>query len=150
MSQRRPGAKVDDDSFVALRFANGVTAHLWMSQITRIAGQRMRLSGLRGAYEKWGIDPQEDALRSGKRPGDAAWGIESQSQWGRLSTDFNGVHFDGPIQTEPGAYEQYYAQVRDALTTGSPMPVDPTSVLNTIRVIEAAQSSAREKRLVLL
>lgn len=31
MSQRRPGARVDDDSFVALRFASGITAHLWMN-----------------------------------------------------------------------------------------------------------------------
>lgn len=150
MSQRRPGAKVDDDSFVALRFVNGVSAHLWMSQITRIAGQRMRLSGLRGTYEKWGLDPQEDALRAGKRPGAADWGTEPQALWGRLSTDLNGLHIDGPVETELGAYEQYYALVRDALTTGSPMPVDPFSVLNVIRVIEAAQISAREKRLILL
>lgn len=150
MSQRRPGANVDDDSFVALRFVNGVTAHLWMSQITRIAGQRMRLSGLRGAYEKWGLDPQEDALRSGKRPGDDGWGIEPQALWGRLSTDLNGVHLDGPIETEPGAYEHYYVQVRDALLSGSPLPVDPGSVLKVMQVIEAAQVSAREKRLVLL
>jgi predicted dehydrogenase len=148
MSQRRPGAKVDDDSFVALRFVNGITAHLWMSQITRIGGQRMRLSGLRGAYEKWGLDPQEDALHSGKRPGDPEWGREPQAMWGRLSTDLNGLHIDGPIETELGAYEQYYAQVRDALITGSPVPVDPTSVLEVIRIIEAAQASAREKRLV--
>ena len=150
MSLRRPGARVDDDSFVALRFVNGITAHLWMSQIARLAGQRMRLRGLRGAYEKWGLDPQEDDLRAGKRPGDTGWGIEPQTQWGRLSTDLNGVHIDGPIETEPGAYEQYYAQVRDALLAGKSVPVDPNSALKVIRIIEAAQISARERRLILL
>lgn len=112
----------------------------------------MRLSGLRGTYEKWGLDPQEDALRLGKRPGDADWGLEPQSQWGRLSTDLGaaGLHVDGPVETVPGAYEQYYAQVRDALTKGSPMPVDPRSALEVIRIIEAAQISAREARLVIL
>jgi scyllo-inositol 2-dehydrogenase (NADP+) len=152
MSQRRPGASVDDDSFVALRFANGITAHLWMNQVTRIAGQRLRVSGLRGTYEKWGLDPQEDALRLGKRPGDSDWGLEPESQWGRLSTSLGaeGVHVDGPVETVPGAYEQYYAQVRDALSKGSPMPVDPSSSLEVIRIIEAAQISAREARLVVL
>jgi predicted dehydrogenase len=122
-----------------------------MNQVTRIAGQRMRLSGLRGTYEKWGLDPQEEALRIGKRPGDPDWGLEPQSQWGRLSTNLSaeGIHVDGPVETEPGAYEQYYAQVRDALIKGSPMPVDPSSVLDVIRIIEAAQISARESRLVI-
>ncbi|GCE19821.1 Gfo/Idh/MocA family oxidoreductase [Dictyobacter kobayashii] len=146
MFLRRPGAQVDDDSFVALQFPSGITAHLWMSQVARISGQRMRVSGLNGTYEKWGLDPQEDALRAGKQPGDPDWGREPRDLWGHLSTDLgeNSVHFDGPIETVPGAYEQYYAQVRDALTKGAPMPVDPSSVLEVIRVIETAQTSARE------
>ncbi|GHO83499.1 Gfo/Idh/MocA family oxidoreductase [Dictyobacter formicarum] len=150
MFQRRPGAQVDDDSFVALQFASGITAHLWMSQVARIAGQRMRVSGLNGTYEKWGLDPQEDALRTGKQPGDPDWGREPRERWGHLSTNLSedGVHFDGPIETVPGAYERYYAGVRDALTKGTPLPVDPNSVLEVIRVIEAAQTSAREQRTV--
>jgi len=47
-----------------------VRAHLWMSVVARIPGPRLRISGLRGTYEKWGLDSQEDALRSGIRPGE--------------------------------------------------------------------------------
>src|SRR5215472_16614287 len=36
VDKRRPGALVDDDSFVTLYFAGGVRAHLWMSAVTRI------------------------------------------------------------------------------------------------------------------
>ncbi|GLV58953.1 oxidoreductase [Dictyobacter sp. S3.2.2.5] len=150
MFQRRPGAQVDDDSFVALQFPGGVIAHLWMSQVARISGQRMRVSGLNGTFEKWGLDPQEDALRAGKRPGDPAWGQEPRELWGHLSTNMSegGVHFDGPVETLPGAYENYYAGMRDAITKGAPLPVDPNSALEVIRVIEAAQISAREQRSV--
>jgi predicted dehydrogenase len=149
---RRPKAQVDDDAFVALQFHTGIKAHLWMSQVARIAGARMRVSGLRGTYEKWGLDPQEDALRAGRRPGESGWGIETREQWGRLSTDIseNGIHIDGPIETVTGAYEQYYAQVRNALLAGNPPPVDPGSAVQVIRIIEAAQRSAREGIIVTL
>jgi scyllo-inositol 2-dehydrogenase (NADP+) len=152
ISQRRPGAQVDDDSFVALQFASGVKAHLWMSQVARIAGQRFRVSGLRGTYEKWGLDPQEDALKAGKQPGTPDWGAELRELWGRLSTDVssNGIHIDGPIETEHGAYEHFYAGVRDALVNNAPVPVDPRSVIEVIRVIEAAQQSSREGRIITL
>src|SRR5213595_1549802 len=35
LEKRRPGAQVDDDTFVALQFATGVHAHLWMSVVAR-------------------------------------------------------------------------------------------------------------------
>jgi len=60
---RRPGAQVDDDTFVALEFPAGLHAHLWMNVTTRILGPRFRLNGLSGSYVKYGLDPQEPALR---------------------------------------------------------------------------------------
>jgi predicted dehydrogenase len=142
VEKRRPGALVDDDTFVALRFANGVYAHLWMSAVTRIPGPRMRISGLLGTYEKWGLDPQEEAIGTGMRPGDPDWGLEPREKWGRLSTDIGGIHIDGPVEMLPGAYEQYYALLREALVTGGPPPVDPRDAVAVLRIIEAAQQSA--------
>lgn len=143
VDRSRPGALVDDDSFVALQFASGVHADLWMSAVARILGPRMRVLGLRGSYEKWGLDPQEDALRTGMRPGDPDWGREARERWGHLSTDIVGLHFDGPVETLPGSYERYYALLRDALVSGGEPPVDPASVVEPLRVIQAAQQSAR-------
>ena len=144
MALRRPNAQVDDDTFVALQFENGVNAHLWMSVVARIPGLRFRISGLRGSYEKAGLDPQEDALHTGMRAGDAKWGIEPRERWGRLSTDVGDVHIDGAVETLPGTYETYYALLRDALLHGGPPPVDPNEVVQVLRVIEAVQQSARE------
>ncbi len=148
VERRRPGALVDDDTFVALRFANSVNAHLWMSAVTRISGPRIRISGLRGTYEKWGLDPQEEALRTGMRPGDSDWGLEPREKWGRLSTDIGGIHIDGPVEMLPGAYEQYYALLREALVTGGPPPVDPRDTVAVLRIIEAAQQSAQSGTVV--
>lgn len=143
IERRRIGVQVDDDTFVALQFAGGVRAHLWMSSVTRIPGPRMRISGLRGTYEKWGLDPQEEALRDGLRPGHTDWGKEPREKWGHLSTDISGIHIDGPIEMLPGAYEQFYTFLRIALVMGGPPPVDPLEVIDALEVIEAAQESAR-------
>lgn len=144
VEKRRHGAQVDDDTFVALRFASGVYAHLWMSAVARIPGPRFRINGLLGTYEKWGLDPQEAALRTGMRPGDPEWGLEPQEKWGRLSTDIGGIHIDGPVEMLPGAYEQFYALLRDALITDGPPPVDPAGAVVTLQIIEAARQSARD------
>ena len=143
MSHRRSGAAVDDDTFVALRFADDVVAHLWMSAIAPMLGPRYRVLGLHGAYEKFGLDPQEDALKYGGHPGDAGWGLESDAQWGTLATEVNGIRLESEIASLPGTYEVYYAGVRDAITQGKPLPVDPRDAVRTLRVIEAAQESAR-------
>src|ERR1700694_1120202 len=145
---RRPGTQVDDDTFVALEFANGTHAHLWMDVLTRIPGPRLRITGLRGMYEKWGLDPQEDALSAGKRPGDAGWGLEPHERWGRLSTDVGKLHIDGPVETLPGAYETFYALLRDALASGGKPPVDPADAIATLRVIEAARESAHKHTVI--
>ncbi len=143
IERRRAGVQVDDDTFLALECPRGVRAHLWMNSVTRIPGPRMRISGLRGTYEKWGLDPQERALKDGLRPGHPDWGKEPREKWGSLSTDVSGIHIDGPIEMLPGAYEQFYAFLRVALVMGGPAPVDPLEVVEVLHVIEAAQESAR-------
>jgi scyllo-inositol 2-dehydrogenase (NADP+) len=150
VEHRRPHAQVDDDTFISLQFANGVHAHLWASVISRIPGPRFHLRGLYGSYVKSGLDPQEDALKKGMRPGADNWGLEPRERWGQISTTMGGLHVEGQIETLPGAYERYYAGIRDALLTGGEPPVALSEAIAALRVIEAAQQSAREKRAVLL
>ena len=42
---RRAGVRADDDTFVALEFANDVCVHLWVSMLSRVPGPRFRLMG---------------------------------------------------------------------------------------------------------
>jgi predicted dehydrogenase len=140
---RRAGAAVDDDTFVALRFAGGQVAHLWASVIPRQPGPRFRIIGLRGIYEKQWLDPQENALRLGGRPGDDGWGCEPRERWGRLVTEVGRLAVESLVETLPGSYETFYALLRDALLSGSHPPVDPAESLAALRVIEAARESAR-------
>jgi predicted dehydrogenase len=148
LEHRRPGTEVDDDSFVALRFAGGIRAHLWMSYVARLPGPAVRVAGLNGTFIKADPDPQESALQSGMRPCDSNWGIEAREHWGRLVARVNGLEVDGLVESARGAYDQFYAQLRDALLGGGPLPVDPEDALRGLEVIGAAQASAREHRVV--
>ncbi|MBA8825754.1 putative dehydrogenase [Saccharopolyspora lacisalsi] len=146
LDERRPGVEVDDDSFLALTHLNGVRSHLWMSKLAAQSGPRFRVLGNRAAYTKHGFDPQEAALRSGRRPGESGWGVESEQQWGRLG---DGEH-DRAIPTENGCYPAFYEALARALRDGTAPPVDPTEVVTGLEIIEAARKSSAEAAVVTL
>lgn len=145
VDRRRPGAEVDDDVFVALEHESGVRSHLWMSVLAAIRGPRMRVLGLRGAYEKFGLDGQEQALGEGARPVDgAAWAHEPPARWGRLAVG-DDVR---TVETEPGAYPEFYRRVAASLRDGGPPPVDAEDAVAVLEVIEAALESARTRSVI--
>lgn len=142
---RREGAQADDDSFIALTHADGVRSHLWMSAIAAQLGPRMRVLGSSAAYVKDGLDPQEAALREGARPTPGQrWGVEPEIAWGTLGD----LDARRPVPTLDGDYPAYYAGVVTALREGTPPPVTAHEAVATIRVLEAARTSAAERRVV--
>ena len=144
VDRRRPGVEVDDDVFVALTHRDGVRSHLWMTVVAALLGPRFRVLGLGGAFEKYGMDVQEDALVAGGRPGDPDWGREPAEQWGHLSTGEDVRE----VETELGAYQEYYAGVAEALRSGGPPPVDVEDSIAVLEVLEAARESARTGKVV--
>ena len=141
VDRRRPGAGVDDDAFVALEHPNGARSHLWMNVFAAIRGPRMRVLGTKATYEKYGLDVQEAALAHGMIPGDPAWGREPSDAWGQLATD-EGAR---TVETEPGAYEDFYRGIVAAIRRSGPVPVDPIDSIEVVRIIEAAFDSARTR-----
>jgi predicted dehydrogenase len=134
LDRRRPHAQVEDDVFVALTHASGVRSHLWASVVAAHSGPRFRVLGSEGAYTKWGMDVQEEALRAGRRPVDDSWGVEGHERWGLVGTDESST----PEPTERGSYQDFYASVVGAVRDGQPPPVDPNDAVATIEVIERA------------
>jgi predicted dehydrogenase len=144
----RPGATADDDAFIALTHTCGVRSHLWMSAVTPLLGPRFRLLGSAGGYVVHGLDPQEAALRAGRRPGDgAAWGEVPPAGWGTAGTDDGGTV---PVPTHPGDYPAFYAAVEAALRSGTAAPVTAGEAAAALAVIEAAHHSARTGQTVVL
>jgi predicted dehydrogenase len=144
LDSRRPGVAVDDDTFVALTHVSGVRSHLWMSSVAAQTGPRFRLLGSAGAFVKHGLDVQEDALRAGIDPRSASWGADPPDMWGRL-----GIGDESrAIATAAGDYLSFYRGLVAALRHGAPPPVEPADAVSALRVIEAAQQSARSSSVV--
>ena len=146
IDRRRAGVEVDDDVFVALMHPGGVRAHLWASVVSATFGARFRVLGLRGAYEKHGLDVQEEALIAGGRPGGSDWGREPPERWGHLS-DGDAVR---AVETEPGAYPRFYEGIAEALRSGTAPPVDVREAIEVLEVLEAASVSASTGTIVTL
>lgn len=143
---RRPGAATDDDTFIAITHANGVRSHLYASATTAQLGPRFRVLGSKAGYVKYGLDPQEAALREGVRPAAGEpWGEEPEELWGRLGSGESPLTGGGePVRTLPGDYPAYYAAVAAALRGTGENPVTALQAAAALDVLEAARRSARE------
>ncbi|SMF07319.1 Gfo/Idh/MocA family oxidoreductase [Streptomyces sp. Amel2xC10] len=147
---RRPGAQTDDDTFIAVTHASGVRSHLYASATTAQLGPRFRVLGSKAGFVKYGLDPQEAALREGGRPG-PGWGTEPEELWGRLGAGESPPTGGGtPVRTLPGDYPAYYAAVAKALIDGGPNPVPAVEAAAALDVLEAARRSARDGVVVTL
>jgi scyllo-inositol 2-dehydrogenase (NADP+) len=144
---QRSGAVVDDYFQVLLGYGV-LRVILHAGSLVRAPGPRFEVHGDRGSFVKHGIDPQEAALRAGRRPGDPGWGAEPEARYGTLTTEIGGLAVTGRLATLPGAYESFYRQMARAILEGDAAPVPAEEARTTIRVIECARQSSREGCLV--
>ena len=142
----RPGARVDDDFFIALEHQSGAVSHLWATMVAAQPGPRLRALGTRAAYVKWGLDVQEAALREGALPGDPKFGQEPREAWGLLGTG----EWAEPVETERGRYVEFYERLVRAVADGDAPPVPLEAGIATLRVIEAARASASDRAVISL
>ncbi|GGX89498.1 Gfo/Idh/MocA family oxidoreductase [Streptomyces fructofermentans] len=151
---RRPGAETDDDTFIAITHASGVRSHLYVSATTAQLGPRFRTLGSKAGYVKYGLDPQESALRDGERPvagGEKDWGVEPEELWGRIGSGESPLTGGGtPVPSVPGTYPAYYAAVAAAVRGTGENPVTALEAAAALDVLEAARRSARENVTVTL
>ncbi|RVU24399.1 oxidoreductase [Streptomyces antnestii] len=143
---RRAGAAADDDTFIAITHANGVRSHLYVSATAAQLGPRFRVLGSQAGYVKYGLDPQEAALREGRRPAPGeSWGVEPEAMWGRIGSGESPLTGGGrPVETLPGAYPAYYAAIAAALRGTGENPVTAGQAAAALDVLEAARRSARD------
>ncbi|CAA7603245.1 Oxidoreductase family, NAD-binding Rossmann fold [Acididesulfobacillus acetoxydans] len=144
----REGSRIDDSLQMFMEYEN-LTVTLKASMLVREIGPRFIVHGTDGSFVKYGLDPQEAALKGGISPlGVADWGCEGKDLWGKLNTQVGGLHFTGQVETIPGDYCAYYRNIYGAITGREALIVKPEEARNTIRMIEVAKQSAREKKAV--
>jgi predicted dehydrogenase len=142
---QRPGGKVDDYYDIRLEYPE-LQVIVKSSYLVREPGPLYRVNGVLGSFVKYGIDPQEEALKLHQRPGTPGWGTEPPSFWGTLNTEIGGLHVEGTIETLPGNYLDYYQNIFEAIREGKNLIVKPEQARDVIALIEAAIKSNAERR----
>jgi predicted dehydrogenase len=86
---------------------------------------------------KYGLDPQEDAMKAGGSINDANWGADSPEMYGTLDTREG----QRTVPTIPGDYRKFYENVRDAILGRAELAVTSEQALNVMRVMDRAQAA---------
>jgi predicted dehydrogenase len=140
----RDGASVDDAFDVVLHYPR-MRALLRAGVLVSTPTPRFAVQGTQGGYLKYGLDPQEDALKRGETPTGEFWGFEAPERWGTLLTAQGDSFVREQLPTKPGDYRQYYANVRDAILREAELAVTPTEALHVMRALELARESSRSR-----
>jgi len=143
----RSNGVVDDFFDVHLYYKN-LRVALKASYLVREPGSRFNLHGTHGSYLKYGLDPQEERLKSGQLPTESNWGSEPEKLWGTINTEKGGLHYRGKIETIPGNYHAFYDNIYDVLVNGAELAINPEEAINVIKIIEAALESHKTGKII--
>jgi scyllo-inositol 2-dehydrogenase (NADP+) len=145
---QRPTSTIDDAFDVIFQYPS-LRATLRARIIAYAPSHHLLLHGTQGSFIKYGMDPQEEILRSSNCPDGLDWGKDwgkdKQELWGTLSRVNETPR---KIKTERGDYRGFYANVRDAIEKKAPLDVTPEQFLRTMRALLLAHKSSQEGRVV--
>lgn len=140
---------VVDDAFDVHMDYPRMRATLRARIIAYAPGPHVLIHGTKGSFIKYGMDPQEEILRSSTCPdGDQwgpDWGEEPEERWGTLSLMSGQVR---KVKTERGDYRRFYANVLDAIEKRAALDVTPEQALRVMRALLLSHKSSREGRTV--
>lgn len=132
-----------DDYFVLTLYYGARRVVLASSRMIAAPRPRFGIHGRGGSFVKYGLDPQETAMRAGGSVLDPGHGIEDPAQHGVLTLP-DGTH--ETIASERGDYRRFYAGVAAAIRGEAPAPIAAADALAGLRLIELAQQSSAEGR----
>ncbi|MCD2325486.1 oxidoreductase [Sphingomonas sp. IC-56] len=140
LAAQREGSEVDDYFTVTLFYGE---RRVVLASSRMIAAPRPRFSihGRGGSFVKFGLDPQEAAMRSGGRLEDAGHGVEDPANHGALTLPDGSREM---VVSARGAYRCFYEGVVSAIAGGAAPPVSAEHAILGLRIIELARRSAAQ------
>ncbi|KAK5082635.1 hypothetical protein LTR05_006515 [Lithohypha guttulata] len=150
-SQREGNTIGLEDSFTALlHYEDGLMVTAKAGVVSPETDQlRFWIRGTKGSFKKFHLDPQEDQLKNGLRPGQENYGEEGESKHGILTTTSEGGMTTSKVKpVESKGYTTFYDQFAKALDANDAklLPVDPGVSADVIRLCELMRQSSQQGR----
>jgi scyllo-inositol 2-dehydrogenase (NADP+) len=124
---QRAGVEAVDYLHLVLGYGR-LRAVLHAGMLVRDPGPRFEVHGDRGSLVTWGLDRPE--VRA------------------TLTVEVAGLEQRGHLEGLPDAHGSFYAAMAAAVAGEGPVPVDPADARATVAIIEQAEASARDGRVV--
>lgn len=150
-TQRQNAPEGFEDSFTAhLRYDSGITATVRASVVSPEREQlRYWVRGTKGSFKKFHLDPQEDRLKEGLRPGMQGYGIEEEGKWGVLTESKDGGFGEQKVKpVENKGYTVFYEEFARALSGQGNVPVDGFVAAGVIKLCELMRESSKEEKTI--
>lgn len=146
LGRQREGAEVNDYFHAILRYPQHRDLRVVLHGSTLVAGlgPRFAVHGTQGSFVKYGLDTQEDTLKTGARPqyGDSAWGADPLAA--RLTVQTPSGLTERDITMPHGHYPAYYAQVCEAVQgRAAQADVGPLDVERAMELLTLGEESFR-------
>lgn len=139
----RDGAVVDDAFDVTLYYPQ-MRAVLRASMLAAGSAPTFVLRGTSGSFIKFGVDPQEEALKAGRTPDEPNWDAEPTELYGTLTTP-EGTR---TVPTVRSSFARYYENLRDAILGKAQLAVTPAWALDVMRGLVLAVASSQQRRVL--
>jgi scyllo-inositol 2-dehydrogenase (NADP+) len=143
-----PDLNVPTHTKCHIEFGSGLQGLVETGALTPFPRPRWVALGTDGGWEKFGLDPQEERLKRGV----TGWPDDYDGPHGTLALnepDGDGVE-TRETPTEAGDWRAFYINVRDVIRGSAELAVKPEECREALRVLLAAEESAREGQAVSL
>lgn len=145
----REHSEVDDDFSIILYYKDKrVKLHSGFFVCEAVPAYAVH--GRNGSFLKQRGDVQENMLKAGYMPDTPDWGSETSDMEGIVSYMKDGERIRKKVWTLQGNYYHLYDSMYDAIVNGGRIPVAAADGLRTMRIIEAAEHSNEQKRIIQL
>jgi scyllo-inositol 2-dehydrogenase (NADP+) len=140
-----PQVDVETSARFCLTFDNGVRYISETGSISALPRPRWYVRGSKGAFRKFGLDPQENALRRGEivsglpLPADERAEIKVETETGMATRVLEAI---------PGTWPAYYQNIADHLLRDAELIVKPEQIRRAVAVIETAAESAEKDQVI--
>jgi scyllo-inositol 2-dehydrogenase (NADP+) len=129
-----PGVDSGGHGRIVMEF-DGVLFQVETSRVCRLDRPRWWVVATDGGLARYGIDPQEDALRAGRF--DSAAEPPGHKTIVRRASE-SGEVVETEVQSVRGSWDAYYANIADHLNGRAPLAVTAEQAREVVRVLDAA------------